>query len=561
MGVPPLKNGSDTVSDQVGKANILNSFFKSVFTNEKTSNLPDLQQTVPDIEPLEIVADGIEKLLRDLNPSKASGPDNIPNKILKECSVELAPLLAALFNQSLTSGELPDDWTTANVTPVFKKGSKSDPSNYRPISLTSVVCKCLEHVIHRHIMFHIEKHQILTDCQHGFRKNRGCDTQLLITVDDIARSVEKGKQVDAVLLDFSKAFDRVPHQRLLIKLKHYGITGNLNKWISNFLTTRSQRVVLEGEFSTTAEVISGVPQGTVLGPLLFLLYVNDIPSYVSSKTRLFADDGLLYREINSSSDATTLQKDLDALCRWESEWEMKFNSDKCFVMHMTTKRNPVIHQYNINGKPLQTTSSHPYLGLILSMTAESDHINKITISAKRTTGIIRRNFKSCSSKIKSRLYQSLVRPKLEFGVCGWSTFTDEERKQLEGIQRYAARMCCNNYTRTASVTEMMENLKWPLLEKRRLIARLTMLYKITHGLVDIQHDLKPQSRNHRRSHQFSYHRPIAKTKFYSTSFYPSTLPHWNNLPESIVSLPKLNHFKEAMSKFILGEGDQSNQVI
>ena len=154
-------------------------------------------------------------------------------------------------------------------------------------------------------MFHIERHQILTDCQHGFRKNRGCDTQLLITVDDIARSVEKGKQVNAVLLNFSKAFDRVPHQRHLINLKHYGITGTMNRWISNFLTTRTQRVVLEGEFSTTAEVISGVPQGTVLGPLLFLLYVNDIPSYVSSKTRLFADDGLLYREINSSSDATT----------------------------------------------------------------------------------------------------------------------------------------------------------------------------------------------------------------------------------------------------------------
>ena len=169
------------------------------------------------------------------------------------------------------------------------------------------------------------------------------------------------------------------------------------------------------------------------------------------------------------------------------------------------------------------------------------------------SGIIRRNFKSCSSKIKSHLHQSSVHPKLEFGVCGWATFTEEERKQLEGIQRYAARMCCNNYTRTASVTAMMKDLEWPLLEKHRIIARLTMLYQINHGLVEIQHDLKPQSRNHRRYHQFSYHRPNAKTKFYSTSFYPSTLPHWNNLPESVVSLPKLSLFKEAMSKIILGE--------
>ena len=192
-------------------------------------------------------------------------------------------------------------------------------------------------------MFHLEKYQILTDCQHGFRKNRGCDTQLLITVDDIAKSIEKGKLIDAVLLDFSKAFDRVPHQRLILKLKHYGITGNICNWVSNFLTSRTQRVILEGKSSTSADVISGVPQGTVLGPLLFLLYVNDIPTYVSSKTRLFADDGLLYREINLSADAASLQRDLDALCRWEKEWQMKFNADKCFVMHITTQRDPDRH--------------------------------------------------------------------------------------------------------------------------------------------------------------------------------------------------------------------------
>ncbi|XP_072021445.1 uncharacterized protein [Amphiura filiformis] len=471
VGVHPLKNGTETVSDHVGKANVLNSFFKSVFTRENTSNLPGLQQIFPDIDPLEITAAGIEKLLHDLNPSKASGPDNIPNKILKECSVELAPLLSALFNQSISTGELPDDWTTANVSPVFKKGSKSDASNYRPISLTSVVCKCLEHVIHRHIMYHLERHNILNDCQHGFRRRRGCDTQLLTTVDDIAKSIEKGKQIDAILLDFSKAFDRVPHQRLLLKLRHYGITGHIYNWISGFLTSRSQKVVLEGECSTSAEVLS---------------------------------------------DAASLQSDLDALCRWESEWEMKFNSDKCFVMHMTTKKNPAIHPYEINGRPLQTTTNHPYLGLIFSSDCTwSSHINKITTNAKQTTGIIRRNFKSCSRNVKSRLYQSLVRPKLEYGVCGWAPFTEGEKKQLEGIQRFAARMCCNNYTRKASVTAMLQELGWPLLETRRTIARLNMLYKITHELVDVQHELKTQTRTHRRSHQYSYHRVHAKSKVYS----------------------------------------------
>ncbi|XP_072022921.1 uncharacterized protein [Amphiura filiformis] len=331
---------------------------------------------------------------------KASGPDNIPNKILKECSVELAPLLSALFNQSISTGVLPDDWTTANVSPVFKKGSKSD-----------------------------------------------------------------------------------------------------------------------------------------------------------------ANDGLLYREVNSSSDAASLQSDLDALCRWESEWEMKFNSDKCFVMHMTTKKNPAIHPYEINGRPLQTTTNHPYLGLIFSSDCTwSSHINKITTNAKQTTGIIRRNFKSCSRNVKSRLYQSLVRPKLEYGVCGWAPFTEGEKKQLEGIQRFAARMCCNNYTRKSSVTAMLQELGWPLLETRRTIARLNMLYKITHELVDVQHELKTQTRTHRRSHQYSYHRVHAKSKVYSTSFYPSTIPHWNDLPEAIINITKLEQFKTAVADHLV-KGGKQNYVI
>lgn len=295
-----------------------------------------------------------------------------------------------------------------------------------------------------------------------------------------------------------------------------------------------------------------MPQGTVLGPLLFLLYVNDIPTYVSSKTRLFADDGLLYREINSSADAASLQRDLDALCRWEKEWQMKFNADKCFVMHITTQRDPDIYEYSINGNLLQTTPSHPYLGLIFDSDCSwSSHINKIPTSAKQTVGVIRRNFKSCSREVKSRLYQSLVRPKLEYGVCGWSPHTDEESKKVEGIQRFAARMCCNNYTREASVTAMLKELGWPLLEHRRTAAKLSMMFKITNELVDIKHNMNPQTRITRRSNGFALHRPHAKSKMYSNSFFPSTIPVWNSLPKSITSVTKLNQFKAAVADHLL----------
>ena len=203
---------------------------------------------------------------------------------------------------------------------VFKKGNRSTPSNYRPISLTLIVCKILEHVIHSSVIFHFEKNSILTDCQHGFRKRRPCETQLILTIDDLARGLNDKQQIDAILLDFSKAFDCVPHQRLLLKLKHYGVCGNILSWIEDFLSARTQEVIIEGSKSTPSPVSSGVPQGTVLGPLLFLAYINDMPECFRSEIKLFADDSLLYRRIKNNADCCQLQEDLDKHQEWEQKW-------------------------------------------------------------------------------------------------------------------------------------------------------------------------------------------------------------------------------------------------
>ena len=199
------------------------------------------------------------------------------------------------------------------------------------MSLTSVCCKVLEHIIHSSIMRFFDQHNILSDMQHGFRKSRSCESQLILIIQDLAKGIDDNTQIDAVLLDFSKAFHKVPHKRLASKLHHYGIRGRTLSWIESFLANRTQRVAVEGVMSDSAPVTSGVPQGTVLGPLLFLVYINDLPAQVKSEARLFADDCLLYRKICSPDDRAALQRDLDSLQRWERDWLMAFNPDKCEV--------------------------------------------------------------------------------------------------------------------------------------------------------------------------------------------------------------------------------------
>ena len=220
---------------------------------------------------IHIMTNGVRKLLECIKTHNATGPDNIPAHLLHILSHQLAPFLTRLFQFSLDSGTVPTDWKTANIIPIFKKGDRHKPSNYRPVSLTSICCKLLEHILYSNIMKHLENNNILTDKQRGFRHRRSCESQLLTTVHDLALNLDKCKQTNVILLNFSKAFDMDPNQRLLSKLHLYGIQNSTLNWISSFLTNRTQQVTIDNIQSDQLPVDSGVPQGTVLGPLLFLL--------------------------------------------------------------------------------------------------------------------------------------------------------------------------------------------------------------------------------------------------------------------------------------------------
>ncbi|KAI8506615.1 hypothetical protein Bbelb_160420 [Branchiostoma belcheri] len=367
VGVAPLKVGNTIISDSGKKAEVLSSQFKSVFTEEDTTDMPSLgQPCTPPMEHIVFSTDGVEKMLQGLNPSKASGPDQIPPWFLKLTASEIAPVLTNIFQHSLNTAEIPKDWRDANICPIFKKGDRAVPSNYRPVSLTCISCKLLEHIIHSQIMKHLESYSILTDYQHGFRAKRSTETQLILTVHDIAGALNSKRQVDLAILDFTKAFDKVPHGRLISKLEYYGIQGPTLNWLKAFLTNREQTVVVEGKASAPVKVASGVPQGTVLGPLLFLLYINDLPDQLDSNVRLFADDCLLYVELSTQTDSQLLQKDLNTLEEWQSKWLMQFNPEKCYIMHITNKRTPHATSYQFCGQALATTKIHPYLGVTLT---------------------------------------------------------------------------------------------------------------------------------------------------------------------------------------------------
>ena len=277
--------------------------------------------------------------MKEVNVYKAIGPDLIPNRILKDCCVELAPILTQIYKKSLQEGRLPQEWLSANVTAIFKKGARHEASNYRPISLTSVTCKIFEHVLFSQMMRHYTRHKFINPLQHGFQKGLSCETQLATTVDQLQKRLDDKQQVDLIILDFQKAFDKVPHRHLLHKLHESGIHGQLHEWLTCYLTERTQRVIVDGCESTEARVMSGVPQGTVLGPLLFLTYINDIANGINGQMRLFADDALLYYPVRTIADGASLQHDLHTLHRWSKSWKMAFNGKKCHVMHVTRNIN------------------------------------------------------------------------------------------------------------------------------------------------------------------------------------------------------------------------------
>ena len=282
-------------------------------------------------------------------------------------------------------------------------------------------------------------------------------------MNDLTETIDKGGQTDTILLDFSKAFDVVPHQRLIMKLYFYGIRDNTLVWIQNFLHGRTQEVVVEGKKSSVGKVISGMPQGSVLGPTLFLIYINDLGEGIDAKVRLFADDTILYKAIeNIVADSESLQRDLNKLEKWEKEWQMKFNVDKCHHLIVSTKKKTHQSQYTLHGQKLEKVTNAKYLGVELnSKLTWKEHVQTVAKRANRTSAFIYRNLKGCPPNVVSHCYKGIVRPILEYASPIWDPTAKSHQDELEMVQRRSARRILSDFGRTSSVTEMLKKLELP----------------------------------------------------------------------------------------------------
>ena len=557
--IGPLKDSDgEIITNDQAMASKLNEYFCSVFNAPNNVRQDDDQVNLASsnnntLQNFVVTVEDVIQMLENLKVNKSPGPDNIFPKILKETKNEIVNSLTSIFNNSLQQGIVPGDWKTANVTPIFKKGDRNKPGNYRPISLTSVVGKLLESIIRDKIVEFLESNNLIKDSQHGFRQKRSCLSNLLTFYNDLFTEYDNSRSLDVVYLDFQKAFDKVPHSKLLVKIKQLGITGQLHKWIENWLSERKQRVVINGAASGWDSVTSGVPQGSVLGPVLFLIYINDIDNGLNNLISKFADDTKIGSTVITENDKLNLQNDLNKITDWSEKWEMPFNIDKCQILHVGT-RNPKF-DYELCGEKLKNSSKVKDLGVTVESNLKfAKQCKDAAAKANRMLGFIKRNFSFKSKEIVLPLYKSLVRPHLEYAVQFWSPHHEKDIAKLESVQRRATKMIPS--LRNKSYEERLVNLNLFTLRKRRLRGKLIECFKILKGFTNVDFDklflIDDTSRTRNNGHKLKCRQVRSDcTKFFFTN---DVVREWNKLPPLAVQCNTIDSFKNKLDSHLLEQG-------
>jgi len=500
-----------------------------------------------------------------LKTSLSSGPDGLPPILFKKLAARLAEVLSTAFTQLMSVGAVPQKWKAAIITPVFKKGSAGTVANYRPISLTCVPCKIMERLISSRMLQFFLDNNILHPAQHGFLKGRSTCTNLMECMNDWTLSIQYKRLVTVIYIDFSKAFDVVSHDKLLIRLNTYGITGMLLKWLQSFLSNRTHCTRIGSSLSSSAQLISGVIQGSGIGPLLFLTYINELAKILEAygiTIKFFADDSKMYAEITDIADATRLQAALDSMVQWAETWQLKLSIDKCCVLHIgqyQTASSSVLsslHSYTVCGHQLPVVTHCRDLGVIIANNCQPRlHINTIVAKASQRANAILRCFQSRDPCVLLRAFKVYVRPILEFNTTVWSPVQKKDIEAIEKVQRRFTKRLTG--LSAYSYSERLRKLNLQSLELRRIHYDLTLTYQIVFGLSVLKcHEFFQLSgRSTTRGHRFKLMKQ--QCRGYRRHFFTTRVVNiWNFLPKDVVSFSTLCSFKNSLnsvdfSRFLL----------
>jgi hypothetical protein len=546
--MPPLEVNGTTYSDASEKAAILNELFAakaSVPDPDKDTETP-ASLTNARLHSIRFFPKHVRKQLQRLDPSKSPGPDDISGILLQRCAKVLCYPLARLFQFSMDSGVFPASWKEAKVIPVYKKGDKTNPANYRPVALLSLLSKIMEGYVSFHLVRHLEKNQLLSDHQFGFRKGHSTLHPLLILHQLGADALDKLQELYVTALDIAGAFDTVWHKRLMLKCVAMGITGNLCRWLRDYLCNRGQKVTVDRCTSSALPTGAGVPQGSILGPILFLIYINDMPDILESIPLIFADDCTLLTKVprpaSRPAKRATLQRDIDNICQWASVNQLKFAPAKTQLM--TISRRHDRHSDNqlitMAGTVLSEVTTIKLLGVQLASDGSvKDHILAKIATAGRLVGMLRRQSKYLSEQARFHIYVATIRPLLEY-CC--PVFINAPIGHLAAMDRVQAR-----------ATRLFPSLSHRLdpLTLRRDLAGLCQLYRIVDhsapALVRrlLKFDYLKVNRSTRASESTNLralHIPKSRTTFHQQSFLPRMARLWNRLSDATV-------FADTMAKF------------
>lgn len=489
--IPAQMSLNGTISNSLKDSlNLFAFYFKSNFNADNFHNGFDLYavNSCLDFGSLQITDDDVAMGIVKLSNSFKCDTDGLSAYLLKQCVSSIASPLRRIFNQSLRAGFFIQKWKNTTVFPILKSGNRNDISNYRPISKLSNVAKVFEHIVYDKLFFQLKR--FISTSQHGFMTGRSTTTNLAVFTNFCISHIEKGVQIDSIYTDFAKAFDRVPHELLLLKLSKIGFHSEMLSWFRYYLTGRSCTVSIDGVCSDYFIPTSGIPQGSILGPLLFNIFINDLGHcFENSKFLLYADDLKIFKPICNERDVSELQNDLDRVVLWSERNGLSFNVDKCRCMTFHRRRQALVSQYNISGNILSSVDEILDLGVVLDTKLNfCSHLNYIVPKAYSLLSFIRRNISTLFDfNAKKTIFSSLVRSRLEYASFIWSPSASVHVNRVEKIQVKFLKYTFSSLNFSTPLTSYEHRCIWismKSLESRRKISSLVFLHGIICGLID-----------------------------------------------------------------------------